>query len=45
MVIFITVMQKITNFNVFINAVKLLIAINRIQNKGFCLHNICMCAY
>ncbi len=26
-----------------INAVKQLIVINRIQNKGFCLHNICMC--
>ncbi len=27
---------------VFISAVKWLIAINRIQNKSFCLHNICV---
>ncbi len=25
------------------SAVKRLIAINRIQNKSFCLHNICVC--
>ncbi len=29
---------------IYISDVKLLIAINRIQNKSFCLHNICMCA-
>ncbi len=32
----------------FISAVKRLIAINRIQNKSFCLHNIgvyCVCIY
>ncbi len=28
---------------VFISAVKRLIAINRIQIKSFCLHNICVC--
>ncbi len=27
----------------FISAVKRLIMINCIQNKSFCLHNICMC--
>ncbi len=27
----------------YISAVKQLIAINRIQNKSFCLHNICVC--
>ncbi len=27
-----------------ISAVKQLIAINHIQNKSFCLHNICVCA-
>ncbi len=26
-----------------ISAVKRLIAINRIQNKSFCLHNMCVC--
>ncbi len=26
-----------------ISAVKQLFAINRIQNKSFCLHNICVC--
>ncbi len=26
----------------FISAVKRLITINRIQNKSFCLHNICV---
>ncbi len=25
------------------SAVKRLITINRIQNKSFCLHNICVC--
>ncbi len=30
---------SIINFN----AVKRLIAINHIQNKSFCLHNICVC--
>ncbi len=30
----------------YISAVKRLIAINRIQNKSFCLHNICAyCVY
>ncbi len=28
---------------VYISAVKQLIVINRIQNKSFCLHNICLC--
>ncbi len=27
----------------FFSAVKRIIVINRIQNKSFCLHNICMC--
>ncbi len=31
-----------TEFHLFISAVKHLIAINRIQNKSFCLHNICV---
>ncbi len=31
------------NYKKKISAVKRLIAINRIQNKSFCLHNICMC--
>ncbi len=26
------------------SAVKLLIMINHIQNKSFCIHNICVCA-
>ncbi len=30
-------------YNVTTSAVKLLIVINRIQNKSFCLHNICVC--
>ncbi len=29
---------------VTISAVKRLIVINRIQNKSFCLHNICVCS-
>ncbi len=29
---------------IYISAVKRLIAINRIQNKRFCLHNVCECA-
>ncbi len=29
--------------NIFCSAVKRLIAINQIQNKRFCLNNICMC--
>ncbi len=29
---------------VFFSAVKWLIAINHIQNKSYCLHNICVCA-
>ncbi len=28
---------------IYINAVKRLIVINRIQNKSFCLHSICVC--
>ncbi len=28
---------------IYISAVKQLIAINRIHNKGFCLHYICVC--
>ncbi len=28
---------------IYISAVKWLIVINRIQNKSFCLHNICVC--
>ncbi len=28
--------------HVYISAVKRLIAINHIQNKSFCLHNICL---
>ncbi len=28
---------------IYISAVKQFIVINRIQNKGFCLHNICVC--
>ncbi len=34
-----------TNIYIYthISAVKRLIAINRIQNKSFCLHNICVC--
>ncbi len=32
--------------NVTTSAVKLLIMINRIQNKSFCLHNMCVyCVY
>ncbi len=27
----------------YFSAVKWLIVINRIQNKSFCLHNICVC--
>ncbi len=30
--------------NWLVSAVKWLITINRIQNKSFCLHNICVCA-
>ncbi len=33
----------INNYNNNISAVKRLIVINRIQNKSFCLHNICVC--
>ncbi len=29
--------------HLFFSAVKRLIVINRIQNKSFCLHNICVC--
>ncbi len=32
-----------THINIYISAVKRLIVINHIQNKSFCLHNICMC--
>ncbi len=39
---------KTTQFNSIYSMktsdVKWLIAINRIQNKSFCLHSICMCA-
>ncbi len=35
---------SILHFLHFNSAVKRLIAINHIQNKSFCLHNICMCA-
>ncbi len=38
--------RKITHTHVciYISAVKQLTAINRIQNKNNCLHNICMCS-
>ncbi len=36
--------KNYTHIYVYISAVKWLIAINRIQNKSFCLHNICACA-
>ncbi len=32
-----------SDINNYISAAKWLISINRIQNKSFCLHNICMC--
>ncbi len=35
--------SKYDGITVTISAVKRLIVINRIQNKGFCLHNICVC--
>jgi len=35
--------QDNIHFYVRIGAVKQLIAINRIQNKSLCLHNICAC--
>ncbi len=34
--------KAITEF-IYFSAFKRLIAINRIQNKSFCLHNICLC--
>ncbi len=34
--------SKVLGWYVFFIAVKLLIAINRIQNKSFCLNNICV---
>ncbi len=37
------VFKNIVFCNVQISAVKQLIAIKRIQNKSFCLHNICVC--
>ncbi len=30
-------------YYIIFSAVKRLITINRIKNKSFCLHNICMC--
>ncbi len=35
--------SKYQGITVTISAVKRLIVINRIQNKSFCLHNICVC--
>ncbi len=34
---------KIKKLYLLTSAVKRLIVINRIQNKSFCLHNICVC--
>ncbi len=34
--------KAITEF-IYFSAFKRLIAINRIQNKSCCLHNICLC--
>ncbi len=37
--------QRIQKKYIIFSAVKRLIVINRIQNKSFCLHNICVCVY
>ncbi len=39
--LFYDLFRKVASHNT--TAVKRLIAINHIQNKSFCLHNICMC--
>ncbi len=42
---FIIIIIIVVNIKVIkMSAVKRLIAINHIQNKSFCLHNICVCS-